>query len=129
MRHRIGGVIAASMLLASCSTYGDIRAKQPAQVQVVQGRDASKLADCVIDKLQIKFGTGGFGGSVAWHKSQDRATAHVSETDEAGFHWDLALTPTSNGMRAELRSLTTIWGTLQAPPEIWQMTRSCGATV
>jgi hypothetical protein len=121
-------MITAGLLLTACTTYRDIREKHPAQVRTVRG-EPSRLADCLIDKLQLnnREAWTGYGSSqTTWHKSLDNRTVHLSESNINGFAWDLALTPTSSGTQAELRSLTSLWGTPQAPSQLWSMIAVCG---
>lgn len=123
---RATSALAISASLASCATYSDIRSEEPVGVQMVRG-DPSRLADCLIDELQLASGqTLASYVSPDWRKTLDHQTVHVSENDGGMYIWDMALEPSPGGTRAELRSIKSMLGTPQAPAGIWRMIAKCG---
>src|SRR5665213_4459197 len=115
-------VLATACLLGGCATYGDIRAKAPAKTLTVKG-DPGAVADCTLDKLQLKYATGQVMGET-FQKTLVGQTVHIAAqlhgwTGPQTYEYDLAFAPAGAGMTTvEARAISDLWGRPRVPPDV-----------
>ena len=129
MKLTLKHAVAVTMLLGSCTSYGDIRAKPPYETRVVMG-DAQRLSDCTLNAFAMNYSK--FSLTVdylTFTKIMDGDTIHLAAHVSGNvYFWDVAFVPLQKRQtRVEARPLgTSVWGNKpNYPSDIWQLIEGC----
>ena len=119
-----------ALIVAGCASYAEIKSMAPDRRYDLAGIAAEPLSACIEDVLRenhgLEFRRIFDQRRDRWFVSADIKTAFGGST--GNYSYSLAFKDVPKGVIVELRSLKTIWGTLQAPEkDIEQYFRECTA--
>lgn len=126
---RAAVVIVITAALAACSTYSDIDETQPEKTIEID-KPVHNAAECIYSAVVHRE-----TGDWKFTRTNDNGIEHIyadigdASQGTAGkfVMWDIAIVPLSggSGSSVSLRSHKTVWGTPNAPSDIWDVINSC----